>query len=389
MPPLRSVARFIASLLLAALLLATSMLPAHAAPLYQLVDLGDLGGPSGSLPRDINNAGEVVGISQSNDTNPWRAVRWDADGSIHDLNIVSGPPSSTVYSFANGINDSGQIAGYIDREFGNPSYFTKDVFRWTNGGGTQNLSFGIATAINSGGTVVGYGDIPGPPQQIAQLWAPPNFGNTVLGTLPAHDRSAALDINSSSQVVGSSFTRSGDSTMSRAFLWLAADGMQDLGALPGHAYSAAAAINDAGQVVGHSTNDSSGLNSNKVAFRWTLDGGMIPLAPGAQFATDINSSGQIVGMGELGPFLWTSADGLLSLASLLDSSGVGWNLTSAVAINDFGQIVVSGTGAGVKNHALLLTPVPEPATGMTVVVLVLCSVCATCRNVATHTTPRE
>ena len=53
---------------------------------------------------------------------------------------------------------------------------------------------------------------------------------------------------------------------------------------------------------------------------------------------------------------------MTDLNSLLGSSGNGWFVTEADAINDVGQIAgraVDQTGAF---HTVLLTPVPEPAT---------------------------
>ena len=86
-----------------------------------------------------------------------------------------------------------------------------------------------------------------------------------LGTLGGN-RSYAYGINDSGQVVGRSYTASGDQ---HAFLWTPGGGMQDLGTL-GEYYSEAKCINNAGQIAGKSVMTSIGSR----ACLWTLEGGM-------------------------------------------------------------------------------------------------------------------
>ncbi len=135
-------------------------------------------------------------------------------------------------------------------------------------------------------------------------------------------------------MVGGSSTASG----THAFLWTAADGMNDLGTLGG-SNSRANAINDAGQVVGRSDTASGGQH----AFLWTAAGGMIDLGTlGGQTsdARDINEAGQVVGRadtatGDVHAFLWTAAGGMIDLGTL---GGAGSRI-QAEGINDAGQVV--------------------------------------------------
>ena len=78
--------------------------------------------------------------------------------------------------------------------------------------------------------------------------------------------SQANDINNAGQVVGYVTTASG---APQAFVWTAADGMQDLGTSGGNG-SSANGINDVGQVVGYATTPSGGYQ----AFLWTAADGM-------------------------------------------------------------------------------------------------------------------
>jgi hypothetical protein len=80
----------------------------------------------------------------------------------------------------------------------------------------------------------------------------------------------------------------------------------------------------------------------------------------------INDFGQVVGYNgnDLGNIA-TIWDGTtpIALNSLLDSTGAGWNLKQAHAINNLGQIAASGTFEG-QDRAVLLTPTPEPASAV-------------------------
>ncbi|HLZ44350.1 MAG TPA: PKD domain-containing protein [Gemmatimonadales bacterium] len=69
---------------------------------YEVIDLGTLGG-SGAIPRALNDAGQVVGCSQTGD-GTWHAFVW-SEGNMRDLG------SGAVTSCAWAINKSGRIAG--------------------------------------------------------------------------------------------------------------------------------------------------------------------------------------------------------------------------------------------------------------------------------------
>jgi hypothetical protein len=60
-------------------------------------------------------------------------------------------------------------------------------------------------------------------------------------------------------------------------------------------------------------------------------------------------------------FVWYGG-ALLNLNTLVDSSGVGWDLQYAVGINNSGQIVGDGISPSGEREAFLLTPA-SPAPG--------------------------
>jgi probable HAF family extracellular repeat protein len=136
--------------------------------------------------------------------------------------------------------------------------------------------------------------------------------------------------------------------------------LTDLGTLQGPSgVSQAAAINASGQVVGFSA----GPSGPGAAFLYTPGVGMIDIGPGT--ASDINAAGDVIGnapaaSGGTFPFLWTRATGMIDLTTVVRANP-GLTLQAVTAINDHGSIVGEGNidGHGV---AILLTPIPEPAT---------------------------
>jgi probable HAF family extracellular repeat protein len=341
-------ARLTRVVLAAGMLLLTS-LTAQAVLPYRITDLGDLpGGSDFSVARGINDIGQVVGSSGA--ATGERAFLWSRAGGLKDLGDL---PGGEDFSQASGINNAGQVVG------SSSAAAETRAFRWTPGGGMQNL-----------------------------------------GVLPGRDSSAASAINNAGQVVGSS---SAFFPEPRAFRWTAAGGMQALS----DQVSAANGINDAGQVVGWV------LSGGLQPFLWTASGGghFLPGVGsfGSGIASDINESGQVVGTvgppvtaalwtaggvqslgalgsegegsvinnaaevvgfssvspgGEIHAFLWTASDGMQDLNALidpLDPLKAVTTLSQALGINNAGQIVGSGFING-KEHAYLLTPVPEPET---------------------------
>jgi probable HAF family extracellular repeat protein len=322
---------------------------AAGAPLYHVTDLGDLpGGARTAGAYGLNDVGQVVGSSDS------RAFLWTPTNGMQDLGVLPGRSLSTASS----INNAGQVVG---RSEGGPG---ERAFLWTATGGMQDLGdlpdgalTRFANDINNAGQVVG-GTSAGQSSR-AFLW-------TSTGGAEDLGPGGALGINDAGQVVGA-----GDNG---AFLWTRSGGQQDLSPLPGHIGSQAWKINNVGQIVG----ESYGPGQHR-AVLWTPTNGMQDLGvlPGddESWATDINDAGQVVGLSLdlTGPdyrsraFLWTSSEGMQDLSTLLDPPSAGWSLIndSGVGphINNAGQIAITGvTSIGENGYALLLTPIPEPAT---------------------------
>ena len=88
------------------------MAPAGAETRYTVTDLGALGGGQGSEAFGINDRGQVVGASYGEPNGAaGRAVLWEGNGPVVDLNTRL--PAGTGWRLlsARAINGRGQIVG--------------------------------------------------------------------------------------------------------------------------------------------------------------------------------------------------------------------------------------------------------------------------------------
>jgi probable HAF family extracellular repeat protein len=220
--------------------------------------------------------------------------------------------------------------------------------------GTLGGSYSSATDINDSGQVVGWSTTTSG-QSHAFLYSDGQMQD--LGTLGGYE-SRATGINDSGQVVGQTDVSSGER---HAFLYSGGQ-MQDLGTLPGDNTSEARGINASGQVVGYSD---VGREDRPHAFLYS-DGQMQDLGTlnGSDTAANgINDSGQIVGWSYFRAFVYS--DGQMQDLNELIPPDSGWLPEEAKAINTSGQIVGTGEING-RQRAFLATPNQAPRVMSTV-----------------------
>jgi len=293
-----------------------------AANIYTITDLGSLGGAS--YAQGINNLGQVVGYFDTGGGN-YRAFEYTG-GSMHDLLVdVSGKNCT-----ANAINDSGMIVG----TFGdNDSLhaFTFDAGTLTDLGtlgGVQSAGY----AINASGDVVGNAFVASG-QSHPFLYSRGVMHD--LGTLPDNEQwsHVAYGVNDAGRVVGLVIKWGFQS-----FSYINGV-LSDLG--PG----GAVAINNNGHII---------MDNDAYAVL-DVNGTMTYLGPGT--ARDINNEDQIVGNGfAFQRAVIFEAGAVLDLNTMIDPNS-GWFLEDARGINDLGDIVGTGLNRAGQRHAFMLTPV--------------------------------
>jgi probable HAF family extracellular repeat protein len=348
--------------------LALSVAAGAVAQTYTVTDIGVLKGDNESSGFWLNTSGAVVGCSDTANSEGYpctgtgagqHAFYWTKSGGLKDLGTL---PGGNI-SGAIGINDAGEVVGYSNTSTGLLTEYNFIAFEWTSSGGMVNLgklsggNSSCAFEINSSGVIAGDSFVSATVVDAAS-WTDNKVKS--LGALPKSIFTAALDINDSGEIVGESVFGYGPPFTSHGFEWASADGMKDLGTLSGGDTSMANAINSSGIIVGQSN---SGSFLTWHAVKWDANDEIedLGMLPGGTYsiAFGINDSSEIVGYGNIADnaahaMVWTSTSGMQDLNDLIAANS-GWVLINANAINASGQITGYGTKGG-HNHAFLLTP---------------------------------
>jgi probable HAF family extracellular repeat protein len=328
--------------------IAASPITASAVAWYSVTPL-DLYYNLSSTAVAINNNGQVAGEGGS-----YGAALY-SNGAVIDLGSLND------YSVPRGINNLGQVVG----RSGTTSYIHAALF--SNGtvtdlGAFPGLDMSEAYGINNSGQAVGY-SFPYVEGANGFLMHATLFSNSALIDLdPLGLRtSMAYSINDSGQAVGyASWTTSANTSVQHAVLF-SNGAVTDLGSLGGN--SVANSINDSGQAVGTSYIAGNPRASLFAGGAVTDLGALVP--GGLSFANSINNVGKAVG--------WASLSGgavhaaLFSNGTVIDlndqvSPALGMTIINANGINDAGQIVCGGlaSGGGIY-RTLLLTPINPPS----------------------------
>jgi probable HAF family extracellular repeat protein len=321
------------------LLALLSIATVGAGPIYTITDLGTLGGSS-SQAFGISATGQAVGAATTAGfLHPFSSF----GGGLTDLT------GSAAEGIASGVNSAGTIVG--TQYFKGVAYASE----WTNGA-AQTIagasSYGMA--INDSGAVAGMITTAGGQ---GNAFVMSNGTLVDLGTLHGGPWSSAYAINSSGTVAGYGEVASG---VFRGFTWSPDTGFTELGTLGGTS-SYLMAINDSGEAAG-TAQLASGYEH---AVIWN-NGSLIDLGTlggASSFAYGIDESGAVVGYsfvdgsGDTHAFIYLNGQ-MIDLNSFLDPSS-GWTLTAAYAINSRATIVGTGLLNGVE-HAFMMVDPPGP-----------------------------
>jgi hypothetical protein len=355
-----------ASVLMAAVLGGLVSTAAWAAPSYSVLDFGANSGVS-----DINNLGQVVGALGSPQTSggQWIGFEWSAAGGMQTF------PGQPGY-VPSALNDVGQVLfvhNYTDPNDPMQNLYATQV-RNADGSTTPlpappsyyNAGF-IGSSINNAGQVSGLGLRQFSNEDTSQsegfFWTP-GQGLTALPpqSTDPWEQTTAMKINDAGQVLWMR-SRRDDNTSFLDYqipVLHTADG-QDLQLpfpVPSQGgFPDARGLNNQGVVAGWLYGTGS--------FLWTQAAGLRYIGGDNTRAVGINDQGTVLGTVDGQAALWTEAGGWQPLAKMMSPSdakllaSVGyWQLQD---INNLGQIIIDANIDGTQ-HALLLTPVPEPAT---------------------------
>jgi probable HAF family extracellular repeat protein len=327
------------------ILLITAMSSLCAAQTYTITDLGTLSGGGYSAARSVNSTGEVTGAAGNNNTN-LSSVFLYSNGSMTNLGTLGGPSG-----IGNGINASGQIAGYSTNSAGTYKAFIASNGKLTDigdlGGGSA-----VGYGINDLGQVVGSA-VTAKGENHPFLYS--NGKMIDLGTLGSSGNSwwnSATSINSAGTVVGTSYDAQGNFF---GFVWRNGK-MIKMGTLGG-SWSQAYAINNKGQVTGLAYMKNGGAHAFITSGSKLVDLGTISGPTSTTWGFGINNSGVVVGQSTFSNtyHAFVYSGGKMKDLNKLIPAGSGWVLTDADSINDLGQIVGGGVHNG-HQHAFLLTP---------------------------------
>jgi len=314
--------------------------PSRATALYTAQRL-----PGNFHPADINNAGQMAGVLYAEGGGIHAALV--TDGAVTDLGTFGG-----TYSYATALNESGAVAGNVGTAAGTEHAF---LFQY---GHMHDLGAGNAIGMNARGDVVGQtGSATGAAGFLYHDGSMSAFGHLGAGNI-----GRATGINDAGQIVGESNLSVDAQAPTHPWLY---DGgtLHDLGTLANQGVNSAVAINNAGQIAGYSDAGDGRMHA------FFYDHGVMSDL-GSFGGRDItiggmNQLGHVVGTGNTPdgpdvPFIFRDS-ALVDLNTLVDPA-VGWKITSALDINDAGQVIAYACRDAQCSAVRLdvATTVPEP-----------------------------
>jgi probable HAF family extracellular repeat protein len=337
------------------------------------------------IPTGLNRWGQVIGTYGGGLSGGTHAVLWtpaspnngSSTGTLFSIESSPGLPSGTVNTGPTGLNNRGQVAGWAytpGHGDGNQtqSWMWRPTLLNSNKGVLHGTSGSAVTfplvsitglgsgaeynqSINNQGSIAAHGI-----SYRALLWTPsqPN-SKSGIWAYDANHPAPTTGINDAGQIAGSScestvwngpYLHSGifppllDSDVISSSLWIPPTSSECV--------SAGVALNSRGHLAVSAVSSANGIRAYlyKSGAPTDISAGL------ASHAQGINMYDQVVGYADTDTrraYLFQSGTAV-DLNTLNDSSG-GLLLKQAIAINDAGQILATGTYPGV-GASVLLTP---------------------------------
>jgi hypothetical protein len=352
-------------------------------------------------PMDLNENGAVVGTPSGmlfGVSTISRPVRWESPTA--DAAVLGGLSSGVAgialpNSYASAVNNASVTVGSSTRFDDNLAYIGARAVYWLPDSTTPvelppvpgrvdpqgNWSSGASYITDSG--LIG-----GQSSNRPVIWNSLTSTPTELFS----GNGSVASLNEARQAGGYIHVKPGSTTGFQPARWEADGSRTDLANLgisaSGVPYGMALAINSAGDASGYSTAyDGAGKLIAERAVFWAAgqSGVSVLSLPAAGFdqfsnvrALDMNNSSAIVGSLVALPtgatnyekygVLWDGPQGNMVLIDNLLRDAPGWQIESALAINELGSIAAIAKGPDGRNAMVVLTPVPEPQTAVLLLV---------------------
>ena len=323
-----------------------------AAPVYQVVDLGSLRGKTDSGPTALNAQGVVVGYATARKDYTHPVLF----GKRKPLDLIGTTGVDALVGYSQSINSAGDIAGSLLMSGGRWKPF---VYRQ----GTMEV---VEAPGYVDSRVYGLSDL-------GHLLVTGYLNSNSISSVRQPDGTwvTLTRWNDSYEMVGKAIDRQGvvvgyarkDYEFSQAVVWRN-NKPQPVPGTEGDSLSVATAVNDRGDVAG----EHSAVWGNQVGSRaFVVRDSVLTNVTGRNLfseATGLNNLGHVVGNaytpGSSVPTAFLFQDGeTMFLNDLVEPAQQGqWQILSACAINDAGEIAATGrsTIAGIE-RALKLVPV--------------------------------
>jgi uncharacterized membrane protein len=340
---------------------------ATAAPTATFTPLGGIA-PTVGAGQDVKSTARAVSADGSTivgqESLGFKAVRWD--GTAGPIPLF--PTSQTLFGSASDVSRDGSVIV-------GTNVLSPNAFRWSASDGITPimgpLSFIEARGVSGDGEVVVGSYAPLSTERQAYRWTA-STGVIGIGYLPGGSFSIAEAANADGTVI---VGQSSSGFYTEPFRWTSSGGMAPLQLVDGTQINGYAndVTADGSVVVGYGYF----TNPYSDSFRWSEAGGLVKLDPPpgslGSFASGVSNNGAIiVGSYEtatgIAPFVWTAAQGMRDLQSLLvNDYGLdlsGWKLTFGSGISSDGSVLV-GWGIdpqGKQQGWRVELPIPEPAS---------------------------
>lgn len=369
----------------AAVLCVGAAAPARAEVAYNTLFYGDFGltnADGGVGSSSLNNSGDIAGeVLHFNGSYNEPHAYFYHDGVAGLIPKFTGGTHSNISDLNNNGVAVGFSNGWYTRSFntGEGLIYNTHTHVLTGMGTLGSGKSSVARGINDNGWVVGSSNYSSLSFNSRAVLYDPNTQDLIdLGTFGGDDRSQAVVINNSN-LIGA--TSRGDKG-TRLFVYdyddvgpaTDVDAMVAtlLGAEPTD--TSAVAINESGQVLGYAYfRDEVDVNNSIfrsfIYDRETNQVQMLDTAAATFIANGINEEGTVIGSRWDGSanhaLIYHPGSGSQTDLDELVDLPDGWSLSFAQSINDLGQILVDGDGAGSVSGTFLLTPITSSTTPVT------------------------